>query len=107
MVAEPETLLEFMVGTVTEPETLREVMVRAVAGPETVVKFMVWAVAERETVIALMVLYGWSQSLRRSTNFMRGGRAEPETVDTFHEGGAQNLEMGGRLGRGPEIVRPH
>ena len=48
--------------------------------------------AESAQSLRLSAIYdGGANSLRRPTNFVKRGRAEPETVDNFHHGAAQSL----------------
>ena len=60
-----------MVRVVAEPETVVKFMVWLVAEHETVVEFMSWGVAERETVVKFVARS--SQSMRLSRNSWRGG----------------------------------
>ena len=60
-----------MARVVAEPETVVKFMVWLVAERETVVELMSWGVAERETVVNFAVRS--SQSLRLSRNSWHGG----------------------------------
>ena len=48
VVAERETVVEFMAWVIAEPETLHELMVRAVTEPETITELMVVAAQRQE-----------------------------------------------------------
>ena len=60
-----------MARAVAEPETVVKFMVWLVAEHETVVEFMSWGVAERETVVKFVARL--PPSLTRSRNSRHGG----------------------------------